>query len=276
MGSQKMRKSGQSIFVTGVVLFILMLSSLLMMSNALQDSSHFSDFYLGLLIFNTLGLVILVVLITLNLKRLIKQLRNRIAGARMTIRMVSMFTVLSVTPVLVVYYFSLDFLIRGIDNWFDLRVEQALNDSLELSRQSLDTRMRDLLRRTRQMADELSDITDAAIPFEIDAQRNLRSSPGRVRSFRRVLMILFIWYPTGRLKPYCCNCNRAVAMPDWMRFVIRVCIFVLSSISQHSAWTARAGLSRPCTRYPRGLTNWRKASRIHSSSTRSSPIYGNS
>ncbi len=166
-----MIKSGQLIFITGVILFILMLSSLLMMSNALQDSSHFSDLYLGLLIFNTLGLLVLIVLIALNLKRLIKQLRNRIPGARMTIRMVSMFTVLSVTPVLVVYYFSLDFLIRGIDNWFDLRVEQALNDSLDLSRQSLDTRMRDLLRRTRQMADELSDITDAAIPFEIDDMR---------------------------------------------------------------------------------------------------------
>lgn len=166
-----MRKSGQLIFITGVILFILMLSSLIMMSNALQDSSHFSDLYLGLLIFNMLGLLVLIVLIALNLKRLIKQLRNRIPGARMTIRMVSMFTMLSVTPVLVVYYFSLDFLIRGIDNWFDLRVEQALNDSLDLSRQSLDTRMRDLLRRTRQMADELSDITDAAIPFEIDDMR---------------------------------------------------------------------------------------------------------
>jgi nitrogen fixation/metabolism regulation signal transduction histidine kinase len=166
-----MRKSGQLIFITGVILFILMLGSLLMMSNALQDSSHFSDFYLGLLIFNTLGLLILVILISLNLKRLIKQLRNRIPGARMTIRMVAMFTVLSVTPVLVVYYFSLDFLIRGIDNWFDLRVEQALNDSLDLSRQSLDTRMRDLSRRTAQMAEELSDITDVAMPFEIDDMR---------------------------------------------------------------------------------------------------------
>ena len=157
--------------ITGITLFLLMLGSLLMMSNSLQDSSHFSDFYLGLLIFNTLGLIILVILISLNLRRLIKQLRNRIPGARMTIRMVTMFTILSVTPVLVVYYFSLDFLIRGIDNWFDLRVEQALDDSLELSKLSLDTRMRDLLKKTRQMGDELADITDVAIPFEIDDMR---------------------------------------------------------------------------------------------------------
>ena len=166
-----MKKGSQLIFITGIVLFLCMLASLLMMSNSLQDSSHFSQFYLGLLVFNTLGLFALIILISLNLKRLIRQLRGKVPGAKMTVRMVAMFTILSVTPVLVVYYFSLDFLIRGIDNWFDLRVEQALNDSLELSRVSLDARMREQLRKTKQIAEQLVDITDAAIPFEIDDLR---------------------------------------------------------------------------------------------------------
>jgi len=166
-----MKLGGKLILFAGLVMFFFMLASLLMMSNGLQDSSHFGRLYLGLLIFNTLGLLTLIVLITLNLRRLIRQLRNRVPGARMTIRMVSMFTVLSVTPVLIVYYFSLDFLLRGIDNWFDLRVEQALNDSLELSRLSLDKRIRELLGTTKQIANELSDITDAAVPFEIDELR---------------------------------------------------------------------------------------------------------
>ena len=166
-----MRRGEKLILFAGFVLFIFMLVSLLMMSNGLQDSSHFGRVYLGLLVFNTLGLLTLIVLITLNLKGLIRQLRDRVPGARMTVRMVTMFTVLSVTPVLIVYYFSLDFLLRGIDNWFDLRVEQALNDSLELSRLSLDKRMRELLDTTKQIADELSDITDAAVPFEIDGLR---------------------------------------------------------------------------------------------------------
>lgn len=166
-----MKQGGLKILITGVVLFLCMLASLLMMSNSLQDSSHFSQFYLGLLVFNICGLLALVALIILNLKRLIRQLRKRSPGARMTVRMVAMFTVLSVTPVLVVYYFSLDFLIRGIDNWFDLRVEQALDDSLEISRLSLDIRMRELLKKTRQTAEEISNITDVLIPFEIDDLR---------------------------------------------------------------------------------------------------------
>lgn len=166
-----MKQGGLYIFITGVLLFLFMLASLLLMSNSLQDSSHFSQFYLVLLVFNIGGLLALVALIILNLKRLIGQLRERLPGARMTVRMVAMFTILSVTPVLVVYYFSLDFLIRGIDNWFDLRVEQALDDSLEISRLSLDIRMRELLKKTRQTADEISNITDVLIPFEIDDLR---------------------------------------------------------------------------------------------------------
>ncbi|MEE9551832.1 MAG: ATP-binding protein [Gammaproteobacteria bacterium] len=168
-----MKRGSQLILLTGLALFIFMLISLLMMSNALQDSSHFSRLYLGLLVLNTLGLLTLIVLIILNLRRLVRQIRVRAPGARMTVRMVSMFTILSVTPVLIVYYFSLDFLHRGIDNWFDLRVEQALDDSLELSRLSIDVRMRELLKQTAQIAEEFSEMSNAAIPFEIDELRVL-------------------------------------------------------------------------------------------------------
>lgn len=148
-----------------------MLASLVLMSQSLQYPELFGQYYSFLLAFNALGLIILVVLILLNIKRLIRQLKNRIIGSRMTIRMVMIFSLLSVTPVLIVYYFSLDFLHRGIDSWFDLRVEQALDDSLELSRLALDVRMRELLTTTEKVADELSDITDAAVTFDIDQIR---------------------------------------------------------------------------------------------------------
>jgi len=166
-----MRKTSKLILYTGLFLFACILAALLMMSDALRDSSQFSRLYSGLLIFTTLGLCTLVTLIFLNLRHLIQQRRNQIPGTRMTVRMIAMFTALSVTPVLVVYLFSLDFLHRGIDSWFDLRVEQALDDSLELSRLSLDTRMRELLKQTNQMAEETSDISDAEMPFEIDELR---------------------------------------------------------------------------------------------------------
>ena len=157
--------------ITGIVLFFFMLASLLMMSDVLQNSERFGKFYSGLLVFNALGLLVLVVLIAANLKRLIQQLKNKVPGSRMTIRTVAMFAFLSVTPVLIVYYFSLDFLHKGIDSWFDLRVEQALDNALELSKVSLDERMRETLRKTSQIASEFSEITNVAVPFEIDDYR---------------------------------------------------------------------------------------------------------
>ncbi len=163
-----MKKGGKIILLIGSCLFIFMLASLLMMSQSLQNPDLFDRYYSALLVFNALGLISLVTLILINLKRLIRQLKNHVIGSRMTIRMVMIFSLLSVTPVLIVYSFSLDFLHRGIDSWFDLRVEQALDDSLELSRLALDVRMRELLNTTEKVAEELSETTDAELPFDID------------------------------------------------------------------------------------------------------------
>ena len=167
----KIKRGGKLITLIGLCLFVFMLSSLLMMSKTLQNSELFDRFYLALLLFNTLGLISLSILIILNLKRLIRQLKNRVIGSRMTVRIVILFSLLSVTPVLVVYYFSLDFLHRGIDSWFDLRVEQALDDSLELSRLALDVRMRELLNTTEKIAEELAKSNDSELTFYIDQIR---------------------------------------------------------------------------------------------------------
>ena len=169
-----MRYGAQIILIIGVALFFFMLASLLVMSQALQNSTQFDQLYFALLLFNTLGLLTLIILISINLRGLIKQLRDKTPGARLTVRMLGMFVLLSVTPVLILYYFSLDFLHRGVDSWFDLRVEQALEDSLELSRLALDTRMKEILRQTEKIAEDIAITSDTLIPFEID-QFRLRS-----------------------------------------------------------------------------------------------------
>ena len=78
-----------------------------------------------------------------------------------------MFVVLAVLPVSVVYYFSLQSLQRGIDSWFDVRIEQALDDALNLSRAALDVRLRDVLRLTEQVAEELSESQAATISLNL-------------------------------------------------------------------------------------------------------------
>jgi len=146
-------------FLTGIgpilAFVLLLLVSLVLMSNATQGSAHFGQLYSVLLVINALGLVTLAGLIVWNLFALLRQVRDGRAGARLTVRMVAIFVILSVTPVLVVYYFSLQFLHRGIDSWFDVRIERALDDALELSRTALDVRMRELLNHTEVVAGDL-------------------------------------------------------------------------------------------------------------------------
>ena len=155
-----------------IALFFLLLVSLYLMSSATRNSAQFGQIYSFLLVLNILELVVLVGLITVNLQRLRRQYREGVVGSRLTVRLVTIFVILSVVPVSLVYYFSVDFLQRGIDSWFDVRTEKALTDSLELSRIALDGRMRDLLRQTELMARELEGVSPSQAIASMDALRH--------------------------------------------------------------------------------------------------------
>lgn len=154
-----------------IVLFILLLASLYLMNRATQNSAEFGRLYSALLVINVLEMAVLVGMITANLYRLVRQYREREVGSRLTLRLVIIFTVLAVAPVSLVYYFSLNFIQRGIDSWFDVRVEKALKDALDLSRTTLDTHMRDLLHQTELMAREIQDDSNRQAILTLDRLR---------------------------------------------------------------------------------------------------------
>ncbi len=114
-------------FITRVLpmtaLLVLLLTSLHLMTTAVQNSSELHRLYVPLLLFSIFGLVVLVVMITVQLVRLVRQYRRKKMGSRLTVRMVLLFVLLSLTPLSVVYYYSLDFLLRGIDSWFDVQID---------------------------------------------------------------------------------------------------------------------------------------------------------
>ena len=117
------------VVVIGAALYLLGLST--------GHSRSYGQWYLWLLIANVgVGLVLLAV-IAFNLWRLVVSLRRSRTGARLTRRLVVLFTALAVLPVGAVFYFSVQFINHSIDSWFDLNVAHALQDSLVLSRQVL-------------------------------------------------------------------------------------------------------------------------------------------
>ena len=148
-------------------MFVLLLVSLSFMSDATHNSERFGQMYSLLLFINAAGLVILGALVVANIIKLLRQQRMKVPGARMTRRLVVMFIVLAVAPVSVVYYFSLQFLQRGIDSWFDVSIEQGLHDALDLSQAALDVRLHEVLKLTASMADELSDSPQATLALAL-------------------------------------------------------------------------------------------------------------
>jgi nitrogen fixation/metabolism regulation signal transduction histidine kinase len=141
-----------------------LVTALVLLSGTLQNSAYSGRLYSWLLLSSTVGLFSLAVLIVYQLYRLFRQYRARVSGARLTLRLVVIFIAIALSPVAVVYYFSLQFLQKGIDSWFDVRVEKSLEDALELSRTALDLRMREVLRQTLRIAAALGGVNQTQVP----------------------------------------------------------------------------------------------------------------
>lgn len=153
------------------LLFVLLLASLAVMGDAAQNSARFEQVFLGLLIFHALVLLVLGTLIIHQFVRLIVQFRGGVPGSRLTLHLVMGFMLVAVLPVSVVYYFSFKFLNEGVDSWFDVRVDGALEDALELSRSSLDLRVRQLALETQEIMRQLQDVSEALVPLALNDVR---------------------------------------------------------------------------------------------------------
>lgn len=89
-------------------LFVALVISLHLMSSATQDSSELGGMYSILLLINSLGSFLLLLLVGANVYWLFRQLKKRVAGSRLTVRMVFLFILLSLTPSVIVFYYSIE------------------------------------------------------------------------------------------------------------------------------------------------------------------------
>ena len=155
-----------------LALVILLVVSFYLISDATSNSARFGKYYNWLIFFNVIGLISLLALIIYNVYKLIVQYRLKTIGSRLTARMVGVFVLLTIIPVSIVYYFSLSFLHQSIDSWFDVGIEIALEDSLQLGRSALDLRKREALNKTRQIAFEISELDDETLFVYLNEARN--------------------------------------------------------------------------------------------------------
>jgi PAS domain S-box-containing protein len=145
--------------------------ALLLLAKSVQNSSAFDRLQPWILLLNITGVIALLVLLTRKLWQLFRDYRDHVPGSRLTARTVTIFGLLVIAPLLIVYLFSLDFLNRGIDSWFKVEVKQGLSDALVLSGAALNLRMREYSTRTEELARGLAGNSPGEIQQKIDAER---------------------------------------------------------------------------------------------------------
>ncbi len=163
------RKYGST--VLGCLGVVLWLAALYMLGVAAQNSQKFEGWLPWILLVNICGLLTLFALLAGKVTRLVRDYRRHVPGSRLKGRTVAIFSGLAVAPILVVYYFSLQFLNRGIDSWFELEVSQGLRDTRELSHAALEVRESEFLQHTQVVARDLEALQDFQLVSELDRLR---------------------------------------------------------------------------------------------------------
>lgn len=157
--------------VLPVAITVLLLAvSLVLLNISTNNPEQSSAINTWLIPLNISILLILSTLILINVIKAFRYLRSGKAGSHFTLRLMYAFTLLTILPVLVVSYFSLNFIGDRIDNWFNIKIEGALDDSLELARSSLDVRMRQHLFDLERMGKALSSLDELDYPAFIERQ----------------------------------------------------------------------------------------------------------
>ena len=195
---KRLRRGGWTV----AILLLALLVSLHLMSSAVQNTAELSRLFMPLLVVNLAGMVILVILIGINLVRLIRQYLKHRSGSLLTMRMVVLFVLLSLAPVSVVYYYSQGFLRGGIDSWFDVQIDQAMEDAMELNRASLGLNQRLLLKYTENLFQDVFDESEAALAITLE---ELREQAGAVE--------LAVLHDTGQVIAYS-NVEATVLAPN--------------------------------------------------------------
>ncbi|MBS3935560.1 MAG: PAS domain-containing sensor histidine kinase, partial [Sulfuritalea sp.] len=130
----------------------------LLLISASADTTLFARHTPLLIGMNALAALVLLGLVVTQLRRLRRDWRQGVFGARLKSRLLLMLALMAVLPGVLLYAVSMQFAMKSIDSWFDVRVEAALDGGLDLGRGIFDAMQADLLAKGRSMAFDLAEL----------------------------------------------------------------------------------------------------------------------
>ncbi|AKU14611.1 sensory transduction histidine kinase [Azoarcus sp. CIB] len=132
--------------------------SLFLLASATSNTDLFAESYRYLLAINGAIVVALLGLVAFQLRRLWREYRTRQFGSRLKYRLMLMFALMALVPGVVVYAVSLQFVVRSIESWFDVRVDSALEGGIALGQNALDYLTSQVSDKARDMALDLEGV----------------------------------------------------------------------------------------------------------------------
>jgi nitrogen fixation/metabolism regulation signal transduction histidine kinase len=141
------------VIVSGIIGVML----LYLLSSASANTDLFSHNYYILLSMTGMLSVGLAGLLGSQIWQLRNKLKQKVYGAKLTLRLVLIFSVIAIMPGLLVYGVSVQFLSKSIESWFDVRVEKALEGGLNLGRSTLENGLSELNEKAHVVALVLSE-----------------------------------------------------------------------------------------------------------------------
>lgn len=145
----------------------LLFAALYLAGDATRGLGGWSQYYHWVVPLAGVALAALALAVIWRLISLIRRRRAGYPGARLTQRMVLMFVALAVPPALIVYWFSVDFLNRSIDRWFDVDVATALEDAQAIGVRFLELQRVEKSNLTQRLAQRLADVPNAELASEL-------------------------------------------------------------------------------------------------------------
>ena len=83
---------------------------------------------------NLLLLILLIFLVFRNLVKLFYDRKRKVIGSKLKTKLVVTFITLTLLPTIILFFFSINFISNSIEFWFNVPVEQALENSLKVGR----------------------------------------------------------------------------------------------------------------------------------------------
>ena len=129
------RRKRERIIIVITVFVILVLSFLeyqLFRTETILPASNNVLIY-GLININVILIILLIFLIIRNVVKLIFERRHGVIGSKLRTKLVAAFVGMSLIPTALLFLVSINFLSYSIDNWFSMRIGDALNKTIEVA-----------------------------------------------------------------------------------------------------------------------------------------------